>query len=117
MNDMAEYIEREALVAKLQEHRRLFLDAYGDFCYLSTKDKARVDEMSNSIAEVFNAPAADVAPVVHGRWEEKFFTNDRQRVCSVCHCTVRQPSYDRGETALFKYCPHCGARMDGDGNG
>lgn len=59
-------------------------------------------------------PTIDAVPVVHGRWEEKFFTNDRQRVCSVCHCTVRQPSYDRGETALFKYCPHCGARMDGE---
>ena len=57
----------------------------------------------------------DWMPVMHGRWEEKFFTNDRQRVCSVCHCTVRQPSYDRGETALFKYCPHCGAKMDSKG--
>lgn len=56
----------------------------------------------------------DVEPVRHGRWEEKFFTNDRQRVCSVCHCTVRQPSYDKGETALFNYCPHCGAKMDGE---
>ena len=61
-----------------------------------------------------DAPTIDAVPVVHGRWEEKFFTNDRQRVCSVCHCTVRQPSYDKGETALFKYCPNCGARMDGE---
>ncbi len=52
-----------------------------------------------------------------GRWEKTFFTNDRQRVCSICHCTVRQPSYDKGETTLFNYCPKCGADMRGDENG
>ena len=67
--------------------------------------------------DVHSMPAADVAPVVHGEWQEKFFTNERQRVCSVCHCTVRQPSYDKGETALFKFCPHCGATMYGERKG
>lgn len=52
-----------------------------------------------------------------GRWERKFFTTDRQRVCSICNCTVRQPSYDKGEISLFKYCPHCGADMRGGGEG
>ena len=66
------------------------------------------------VVDINRMPTIEAEPVRHGRWEEKFFTNDRQRVCSVCHCTVRQPSYDKGETALFNYCPHCGARMDGD---
>lgn len=51
--------------------------------------------------------------VKHGRWEEKFFTTKRQRVCSLCHCTVRMSSYDKGETYLFRFCPYCGAKMDG----
>lgn len=63
-----------------------------------------------------NLPAADVAPVVHGRWEEMHYeggildgTNfDR---CSVC-------GYERvfdnpALKTVFKYCPNCGARMDG----
>ena len=60
---MDEYIEREALVVRLQEHHRFLVDAWGDFCSMPMQDKARVDELSNCIAEVFNAPAADVAPV------------------------------------------------------
>ena len=60
-------------------------------------------------------PSIEAEPVRHGRWEEKFFTNDRQRVCSLCHFTVRQPSYDKGETALWNYCPNCGAKMDLEG--
>ena len=69
---------------------------------------------TSTVVDIIAAqPTIEAEPVKHGWWEEKFFTNDRQRVCSVCHCTARQPSYDKGETALFNYCPNCGAKMDG----
>lgn len=51
--------------------------------------------------------AADVAPVVHGRWlcvdtdTEKFF------LCNRCK---------KKEYWESNYCPNCGARMDGDSN-
>ena len=48
-------------------------------------------------------PAADVAPVVHGRW---IATHDEFCSCSVC----KYPVYVAwGQT---KYCPNCGAKMD-----
>jgi len=105
---MAEYIEREAVHNLV---RRATKYAWTSPVRAEYRSTVSVDDIHFGVDKI---PAEDVAPVVHGRWEEKFFTNDRQRVCSVCHCTVRQPSYDKGETALFKYCPHCGARMDGE---
>lgn len=54
-------------------------------------------------------PAADVAPVRHGRWERvipsKSAAKWSTRVsCSNCHSA----GY-----AHHKYCPNCGTKMDG----
>ena len=44
--------------------------------------------------------------VKHGRWEEGCW-------CSVCH----KFSMNAYIKEYANYCPNCGARMDGDGNG
>lgn len=62
------------------------------------------------IEEAINAaPAADVAPVVHGKWEVIHVKNhwDKAR-CSACKRVFE--SYEWGSN----YCPVCGAKMDGD---
>lgn len=46
-------------------------------------------------------PAADVAPVVHGRW---FYHDDGVITCSECGNAESIDSY---------YCRYCGAKMDG----
>lgn len=53
-------------------------------------------------------PAADVAPVVHGRWVpfHSEVAGDIQ-YCSACEI---------GFAAKTDYCPHCGAKMDGGDN-
>ena len=59
-----------------------------------------------------DAPAVDAVEVVHGRWEQKkhkIFGNTYDYVCSVCGCDYALAEYN--------YCPNCGAKMDGDGNG
>ena len=50
-------------------------------------------------------PAADVAPVRHGKWMpfHAEFAGDIQ-YCSVCEIGFAGPT---------SYCPHCGAVMDG----
>ena len=55
-------------------------------------------------------PAADVAPVVHGRWipHDRVFGDDFL-VCSKCQFV----SEDRSTRRYYHYCPHCGAIMDG----
>ena len=50
-------ISRSALKKKLKEHHDFFVNAYGGFKNLPANDKARVDEITNCIAEIVNAPA------------------------------------------------------------
>ena len=82
---MAEYIEREALLKELAK----------DVAVDGNQRAAQILEC------IINAPAADVAPVVHGRW-----TTDG--ICNQCGCDI-PPGEDT-------YCPNCGARMDGISN-
>lgn len=51
---------------------------------------------------------ADVAPVVRGKWEENSFVG---AACS--NCKEAFDIYDN-EIIRFRYCPNCGARMDGE---
>lgn len=53
--------------------------------------------------------AADVTPVVHGRWEKVKKSNSTW-VCSVCG--VKVGAFLAG---CSEYCYHCGSKMDGDG--
>lgn len=54
---------------------------------------------------IWKAPAADVAPVVHGRW----ITYAGKDTCSRC----RAPALEADAHLRFYYCPNCGAKMDG----
>lgn len=91
---MAEYIDREAVLEETEYD--------GNY---------RLVVPANMVKSL---PAADVAPVIHGRWvwsEDKY-----AYICSACDC-----EYDyRGTYGLFdhgfwaaSYCPNCGAKMDG----
>ena len=59
-------------------------------------------------------PKVDAVEVVHGRWEPRTDIIGFDR-CSVCHdCNV----YDNWAGGKkWNYCPNCGAKMDGDGDG
>lgn len=50
-------------------------------------------------------PAADVVPVVHGRWDHIGKPETWEAwVCSVCNMANTEGPEN--------YCPHCGAKMD-----
>ena len=61
-----------------------------------------------SAAETIDqVPAADVAPVVHGRW--KYYHKQNKAVCTSC-------SFERNLDENFGAaisCPNCWAKMDG----
>lgn len=65
-----------------------------------------------------NAPAADVAEVVHGQWcVSKIRSIETVFYCSECKRTVTVGNDFFGEapksvSAAYPYC-HCGAKMDG----
>lgn len=58
--------------------------------------------------------SADVAPVVHGRWDDSgryTFPNGSTAVrCTICGCALAESEYKLYD---WNYCPICGARMDG----
>ena len=88
---MAEYIDREALLLRI--------DCYG------TNKFGMLDEDIRAFIKA--QPAADVAPVVHGRWEEA--SDGDGIVCPFCRTDFCTIIYD---TEYFNYCPNCGAQMD-----
>ena len=57
---------------------------------------------------VVDAPAVDAVPVVHGRWLNNGIHGSVLCRCSECH-------YDAAAYG-FRYCPMCGAKMDGEGD-
>lgn len=59
--------------------------------------------------EIKDAPAADVAPVVHGRWIEK--SAPARKIYFECsHCGAQE---DKHTAIKGYYCWRCGAKMDG----
>lgn len=59
--------------------------------------------LTSLAAAISQTPAADVAPVVHGRWKLARYTEAPLYLCSEC---------DKPEYKQHKFCPNCGARMD-----
>ena len=64
---------------------------------------------SNLWDAVDDMPAADVQPVKCGTWENTNKPN--QLRCSNCEIVHFIAQYPHGD---IKYCPNCGARMDGE---
>ena len=59
-------------------------------------------------------PAADVAPVRHGWWEKQSGLYSCSECGTTCPYDVQA---DVIEYWACKYCPNCGAKMDGDHDG
>ena len=57
-------------------------------------------------------PAADAVEVKHGKWIEQgdgLYTYYDCSVCGESFCFIEGSPTDN----LYKYCPNCGAKMDG----
>lgn len=96
---MTDYISRE--------------DALAKFRYSS-------DQLSEKLAyiRIEEVSSADVTPVLHGRWiheRDRMWRGGGKTKCSNCKFCYADGSYH--EVYEFLYCPHCGARMDKDGDG
>ena len=90
---MAEYIEREAFLDAIERMKPYHQDA-------------------DDIAEMLqNFPAADVRPVVRGKWN-RTDAYPHRLYCSVCYKTYLKNDelLERWEFPL-NFCPNCGADM------
>ncbi len=84
---MAEYIKREAAIDLITR---------------------RYENPEICTQEINGIPAADVAPVVHGRWGH---LGGDEWLCTACGFVITtEGSWDK---PTKKYCEDCGAKMDG----
>ena len=74
---------------------------------------------SKDVRRLLSIPSADVASVVHGAWID-FYGDHKTAECSECQqlfeVTFDGPSKPEFFAAFqdsYRYCPNCGARMDG----
>ena len=65
---------------------------------------------SKDVRRLLSIPAADVAPVRHGRWVS--VPHKLARVCSVCN-RDEPYKFDDIDADVYDYCPNCGADMRG----
>jgi rubrerythrin len=115
---MAEYIERteELMLAMnagsraIENTKRYHGAVYTKDVFSESPQEIPYLQAAKVLREVSDAPAADVAPVVHGH-----FVHDGPRFaggvdwwrCSACGGLAS------GAETQFAYCPNCGAKMDG----
>ena len=97
---MAEYIEREAAIAALDEFR--LNETVSKYATVMQCRAAR-DAISRATKALESLPAADVEPVKHGRWLPQILLGTRVWDCSECK-TIGSPAWKR--------CPVCEAKMD-----
>ncbi len=90
---MAEYIEREAAIEAAKH------------AWAKNLEPSQYIEI---------IPAADVAPVRHGKWEDKPNPQWKAydiRYCTLCGWSIHKSKL-RNADLSWRYCPNCGAKMD-----
>ena len=124
---MAEYIDKGAVYNKIAELEELARNRYLDTPSNSPAYARYMAQMQERTALKFliaDFPAADVAPVVYGwwvpvtesemtGWNPDFAGRDPIAGYSCSNCKEEAVFDCNNEFVLTKYCPNCGAKMDG----
>ena len=105
-------MEREKRLIDANALKKQFID------YVRTQPHFHYGDWQNmcingtEIDEVIeNATTVDAVEVVHSRWIKGFFKDTVE--CFECFSNDICKCYE----TKYNYCPNCGAKMDGDGNG
>lgn len=94
-----EYIEREAAIAALENLAKPYYKSRLVY------DRTICAGINTALREVQSVPAADVRPVVRGKW---IYDGDCL-ICSNCRAAY--------EFSGSNFCPNCGADMQEDNYG
>ena len=95
------YIERETVLKVLENSMEYSIKEFeeGEF------RKGCIAAIKDDISNISHLPPADVQEVRHGYWLKKYNTYPRY-LCTCCNYLFNNKGY--------KYCPECGAKMDGE---
>lgn len=97
---MSDYISREAVLDLLS--RAITMST----CLSVSECKAKMLQQEIDIDLVKSIPAADVRPVVRGKWSRiDYEPHGHDYKCSACGWKNDMPTH---------YCPNCGADMRGE---
>lgn len=125
---MADYIERTTeLILAVNAGARAIENTkkYHGAFYLKdifSDEKIAYVAAAKLLRSVEDIPAADVAPVAHGRWKAQmdsersgfqFLTLPDQIVGYICSNCGEEAIEYVDDYFLPDYCPNCGAKMDG----
>ena len=101
---MDEYISRKEAIAYIREQSEECQKAFEE---LGGESGIYADAYNDLAEDFYSIPAADVAPVVHGRWAH---LGGDEWCCSACGFVITtEGSWDK---PTKKYCEDCGAKMD-----
>lgn len=91
-----EYITKAATIAAIGKHQCNYLNN----CY------------EQDCLAIANLPAADVTPVIHGKWINPHWQSSIHCMnCNQCKYEAQHSVY-HGVEKYYHYCPNCGAKMD-----
>ena len=120
---MSEYIDKNEAVGEgyLADWYIHSVAEYGDEKLNEPRwTEKHIEELTQDFIVIpKDTPAADVAPVVHGEWLniEGDYTF---AACSICETAYEVATEEEAEKGLwdafmcsYRYCPNCGAKMDG----
>ena len=95
---MAEYIDRELAIKAVRNEDKDVMADYGE--EYGTEWGFSEEKI---IGVIMKVPAADVTPVVHGKWQ--YVETDDEHFFFFFFCNNK-------EYWESNYCPECGAKMD-----
>lgn len=108
---MAEYIEREALLADIRDSYQKLHEIYNGLKFENERAicGAELTTFCEILMRIKDWPAADVVEVKRGRW-----IWNEECCCWVCsNCYLSALNNWRGLSTESNYCPNCGADMRG----
>lgn len=101
---MSDYIDRDELIKHINDLPTWWGDGSGVYTFYPVE----------VMVSIGNAPAADVQEIKHGEWKS---FNSEDTLYGSYYCSACGHGQDIGMviplTTEFKYCPNCGAKMDG----
>ncbi len=101
---MDEHISRKAAIAYIREQSEECQKAFEE---LGGESGIYADAYNDLAEDFYSIPAADVAPVVHGRWVTHYRSGTTVAEGYVSTCC------DMWNNRKSDYCPNCGAKMNG----
>ena len=110
------YEKEIQILSELRKEIQILSELRGEYSCFDPNEREYYHALSEAIRSL---KTVDAEPVRHGRWEtytEHRQTNDGREYlngwyeCSKCR-TMYPADY---EHSCYKYCPNCGAKMDGE---